>query len=303
MKYPVIEISRISTMIKFAYHCFLVKIFFNSNQTPLLSWRFSISFGLFNTKNTRFETSPFTHYFNLTRDHYRIKCDMIQFPNICFLTFPTNCNEGWKKKERERGGGKEGWRDEGREFELNYILISRPFRLRDMPNIRRNLHFKLDTSCHHEARGLAGGFASSGGGGCCRFAVKTSARAPLPWRWRFSKTSNAPLLKKPAEHSLAATEFNVLEYSTYFFAHSFQIYISISEEKIPPPLPDFPFLCYISSSGGPLNYEHHSKSRFHRYERIRPFCLLKCLYRTFFSFPFRASLSILDFLVNEIVTV
>ena len=47
---------------------------------------------------------------------------MIQFPNICFLTFPTNCNEGWKKKERERGGGKEGWRDEGREFELNYIL-------------------------------------------------------------------------------------------------------------------------------------------------------------------------------------
>lgn len=159
--------------------------------------------------------------------------------HLSFLTFPTNCNEGWKKKERERGGGKEGWRDEGREFELNYILISRPFRLRDMPNIRRNLHFKLDTSCHHEARGLAGGFASSGGGGCCRFAVKTSARAPLPWRWRFSKTSNAPLLKKPAEHSLAATEFNVLEYSTYFFAHSFQIYISISEEKIPPPFPIF----------------------------------------------------------------
>lgn len=109
MKYPVIEISRISTMIKFAYHCFfIVKIFFNFNQTSLLSSRFSISFGLFNTKNTRFETSPFTYYFNLTRDHYRIKCDMIQFSNICFLTFPTNCNEGWKKKERERSGARKG---------------------------------------------------------------------------------------------------------------------------------------------------------------------------------------------------
>lgn len=101
--------------------------------------------------------------------------------HLSFLTFPTNCNEGWKKKkEREKGEGKEGWRDEGREFELNYILISRPFRLRDMPNIRRNLHFKLDTSCHHEARGLAGGFASSGGGGCCRFARKNFRARPPP---------------------------------------------------------------------------------------------------------------------------
>lgn len=53
-----------------------------------------------------------------------------------------------------------GWRwrlGEGGELELNYILISRPFRSahRDMPNIRRNLHFKLDTSCR-DSEGLVG---------------------------------------------------------------------------------------------------------------------------------------------------
>lgn len=247
MKYPVIEISRISTMIKFAYHCFLVKIFFNSNQTPLLSWRFSISFGLFNTKNTRFETSPFTHYFNLTRDHYRIKCDMIQFPNICFLTFPTNCNEGWKKKERERGGGKEGWRDEGREFELNYILISRPFRLRDMPNIRRNLHFKLDTSCHHEARGLAGGFASSGGGGCCRFARKNFRARPPPLEMEIFKNFQ----RTPSEKtSRAFTRRHGIQRARVFYLLFRSLLSNLhfnlrGENSSPPSRFSFPLLHFI----------------------------------------------------------
>ena len=116
-----------------------------------------------------------------------------------------------RKKEEEEGG------ETKRGFELNYILISRPFRPRDMPNIRRNLHFKLDASCHHEASPRRLG---------CRRLAKT------PPRCRFSKTCNAAASEKPAERPL--------EYSTYFFP-SFRIYISISKQKIP----DFPLLHFI----------------------------------------------------------
>lgn len=172
-----------------------------------------------------------------------------------------------------------------------------------MPNIRRNLHFKLDTSCHHEARGLAGGFASSGGGGCCRFARKNFRARPPPLEMEIFKNFQ----RTPSEKtSRAFTRRHGIQRARVFYllfrSLLSNLHFNLRGENS-SPLPDFPFLCYISSSGGPLNYEHHSKSRFHRYERIRPFCLLKCLYRTFFSFPFRASLSILDFLVNEIVTV
>lgn len=161
--------------------------------------------------------------------------------HLSFLTFPTNCNEGWKKKkEREKGEGKEGWRDEGREFELNYILISRPFRLRDMPNIRRNLHFKLDTSCHHEARGLAGGFASSGGGGCCRFAVKTSAPAPpSPGDGDFQKLPTHPFWKnQPSIHSPprnSTCSSILLTFSLTPFKSTFQS----PRRKFLPPFPIF----------------------------------------------------------------
>lgn len=115
-----------------------------------------------------------------------------------------------------------------------------------MPNIRRNLHFKLDASCHHEAspRRL----------GCCRLA-KT------PPRCRFSKTCNAAASEKPAERSL--------EYSTYFFP-SFRIYISISKQKIP----DFPLLHFILARHlitSTTRFRHNSLSS-------------NCSYLFFFSF-------------------
>lgn len=113
-----------------------------------------------------------------------------------------------------------------------------------MPNIRRNLHFKLDASCHHEASPRRLG---------CRRLAKT------PPRCRFSKTCNAAASEKPAERPL--------EYSTYFFP-SFRIYISISSRKFPI------FLCYISSWRA-LNYEHHSFSpQFLVFQLLLPFLFL-----------------------------
>lgn len=137
----------------------------------------------------------------------------------------------------------EGWRDEGREFELNYILISRPFRLRDMPNIRRNLHFKLDTSCRREV------VSRLVWGECC-FGKNTDFQK-LP-------THPALLLKKEK----TSLRIHVLRILLLFSPPlpSFQIYISISKEGKSTPLSS-PLPISLSFAtfhlGGALNYEHH----------------------------------------------
>lgn len=113
-----------------------------------------------------------------------------------------------------------------------------------MPNIRRNLHFKLDASCHHEASPRRLG---------CRRLAKTPPDAD------FQKLATPPLLKnQPSVHSsILLTFFPPFESTFQFPSRKFPI-----------------FLCYISS-WRPLNYEHHSFSpQFLVFQLLLPFLFL-----------------------------
>ena len=148
-----------------------------------------------------------------------------------------------RRVNREEGGArrkKAGWRNEGREFELNYILISRPFRRahRDTPNIRRNLHFKLDTSCY-DPEGFTGGWRNR----LARllpFSVK-STRA-YPSVTETFKNFNAPgarwFLLKTSRTFLRRRGPFTFEYFTFSEQLPFEFTFQFSRRF---------FLCYVSS--------------------------------------------------------
>lgn len=150
--------------------------------------------------------------------------------------YVTETRDEKKRVEREEREArkKTGWRNEGREFELNYILISQPFRSahRDMPNIRCNLHFKLDTSCRDSRVSWVSSVAGIVWRGCCRFHKK-HARLPLSdgdfrklerTRCALIPCKNQPSISSPSQHSYTRV--------FYFFN---------SCEKIVSN-----FLCYVS---------------------------------------------------------
>ena len=133
------------------------------------------------------------------------------------------------RRGRRRARKKTGWRNEGREFELNYILISRPFRSahRDMPNIRRNLHFKLDTSCYDpRVSPVVGEIVWRG---CCRFCKK-HARLPRLCDGDFQKlqrTRCASILSKNQPDISSPSRTFYPRVFHFFRTTPFQIYISI----------------------------------------------------------------------------